>query len=197
MKRLPTSLLDPEFQWRCEPAVWTPDAAEQSLTMRTTETSDFWQRTHYGFRADTGHLLWTAAALDFVMQVEVGMQPMHQYDQAGLMVRLSEDCWLKASMEYEDGEWNRLGCVVTNHGYSDWSTEDIPAAVNQLGLRVVRHGADYLVEARVALQPWTQIRMTHLDEESASRTVQCGIYACAPKQPGFTAKFCGFSLCAR
>lgn len=196
MQTLPTSLLHPGFQWHCEPASWTLDPATQSLTICTTETSDFWQRTHYGFRADTGHLLWTAAGQDFAMEVEVSMQPMHQYDQAGLMVRLSPDCWLKTSVEHEDGEPNRLGCVVTNRGYSDWSTEDIPATVHEFALRITRRGADYLVEAQRSNGPWTQVRLTHLDEDSGSTMVQCGIYACSPKQPGFIATFRGFSLCA-
>jgi regulation of enolase protein 1 (concanavalin A-like superfamily) len=197
MQTLPTSLFGPGFQWHHEPASCLLDPATRSLTVRTTETSDFWQRTHYGFRADTGHLLWTAAARDFAMEVEVCMKPLHRYDQAGLMVRLSPDCWLKASVEHEDGESNRLGCVVTNRGYSDWSTQDIPAAAGEFALRVTRCGADYLVEARLPGGSWTQLRMTHLEEDDGSNAVQCGIYLCSPKQPGFTATFRGFSLCER
>ena len=39
---------------------------------------------------------------------------------------------MKTSMEYEpiDAEhpqpFNRLGSVVTNHGFSDWATQDYP-----------------------------------------------------------------------
>jgi regulation of enolase protein 1 (concanavalin A-like superfamily) len=195
VQTLPISLAGLRFQWHGEPASIALDAATQSLTIRTTEKSDFWQRTHYGFRADNGHLLWTTAAQDFVMEVEVCMQPLYQYDQAGLMVRISPDCWLKTSVEYENGERNRLGCVVTNYGYSDWSTEEIPASMNQFGLRVARQGADYQVDARVNDRPWTQLRMTHLHEDSSA--VQCGIYACSPTQPGLIATFRGFSLCAQ
>jgi regulation of enolase protein 1 (concanavalin A-like superfamily) len=197
MQHLPTSLLQPGFEWHCAPTSWTGDPVTGSLTICTTEKSDFWQRTHYGFRADTGHFLWTAAADDFVMEVEVAMSPLHQYDQAGLMVRLSPDCWLKTSVEHEDSERNRLGCVVTNRGYSDWSSEDVPAKVNEFALRVTRHAADYLVEARLPGGRWTQLRVTHLEEDSGSSAVRCGVYACSPSHPGFTAAFRGFSLCAR
>lgn len=35
------------------------------------------------------------------------------------MIRFSEDCWLKTSVEFESvKEPSRLGAVVTNHGYS-------------------------------------------------------------------------------
>ncbi len=39
------------------------------------------------------------------------------------MVRFSKDCWLKTSIEYEPNGMCKLGAVVTNQGYSDWSTQ--------------------------------------------------------------------------
>jgi regulation of enolase protein 1 (concanavalin A-like superfamily) len=201
MQTPPTSLfepagssIDPRFQWHGKPASWSFESAARTLSIRTTENGDFWQRTHYGFRADNGHFLWTAAALDFDMAVEVSMQPLHQYDQAGLMVRLSPDCWLKTSVEYEDGSINRLGCVVTNRGYSDWSTQDVSASVTDFALRVKRRGADYHVEAQLPGASWSQLRLAHLDEDDGSAAVECGVYACSPKEPGFTSTFRRFSL---
>ena len=125
------------------------------------------------------------------------MKPLHQYDQAGLMVRLSPECWLKTSVEYEDGISSRLGCVVTNRGYSDWSTQDIPSGFTEFALRVTRRSGDYLVEAKSPGTPWTQLRLAHLDEDSGSSSVQCGVYACSPKQAGFAASFRAFSLAAQ
>jgi len=183
------------FQWHSEPACWDLDAAAQTLAIRTTERSDFWQRTHYAFRADNGHFLWTAIERDFQMKVDVHMVPLHPYDQAGLMVRISADCWIKTSVEYEDGSVSRLGCVVTNRGYSDWSTQDVPATITDFALRVTRQGADYLVQAQLTGGPWSQLRLAHLDDDSASPSVRCGVYACSPKEPGFTAEFRDFTLC--
>eukprot|EP00939_MAST-03C_sp_MAST-3C-sp1_P002699 g2699.t1 len=53
------------------------------------------------------------------------LQPVSQFDQAGIMVRVDDDCWVKAGVEYTDG-MPRLSCVVTNEGYSDWSTQVWP-----------------------------------------------------------------------
>jgi regulation of enolase protein 1 (concanavalin A-like superfamily) len=58
------------------------------LTIEPQAATDFWQRTHYGFRADNGHFLWTAAAQPFQMTVAVIMSPRHQYDQGGLIAGL-------------------------------------------------------------------------------------------------------------
>jgi regulation of enolase protein 1 (concanavalin A-like superfamily) len=103
---------------------------------------------------------------------------------------------LKASVEYEGPDRPaRLGAVVTNCGFSDWSTVDFPAGVTELHLRVRREGSDYIVEASlpaahaaatnaiaaappleqagdaakhaVARAGWTQLRVAHLIEDAA------------------------------
>ena len=155
--------------------------------------TDFWQRTHYGFRADNGDFRYTAISGPFQMSVAVSMSPRHQYDQAGLMVRISPECWLKTSMEFEPGTQNRLGAVVTNAGYSDWSTQDVRSDLTEFRLRVTRDGSDYLVEADRG-EGWTQIRLAHLHEDTGSVPVQCGIYACCPKERGLVARFRDFLL---
>jgi uncharacterized protein len=125
------------------------------------------------------------------------MRPLHQYDQAGLMIRLSAECWLKTSVEYENDAASRLGCVVTNRGYSDWSTQDVSSTFTEFAVRLTRDGADYLVEARGPGMQWTQLRLAHLDEDSGSNPIQCGVYACSPKQAGFAATFRNFALTTR
>ena len=41
------------------------------------------------------------------------------------MIYVDENNWVKAGIEYTDG-MPRLSCVVTNSGYSDWSTQKWP-----------------------------------------------------------------------
>jgi regulation of enolase protein 1 (concanavalin A-like superfamily) len=105
------------------------------------------------------------------------------------MVRLSPDFWLKTSIEFEPDESNRLGAVVTRHGYSDWSTQDIAKSVTEYELRVHREKDDYFVEYRQSeTDHWSQIRMAHL-ENTEEALVQCGLYACSPINAGFKAQF--------
>ena len=63
-----------------------------------------------------------------------------QYDQAGLMLRVDEEHWIKAGIELADGRmW--LSVVVTN-GVSDWSQQPAPApdADGWYDIRAVREG---------------------------------------------------------
>jgi uncharacterized protein len=186
--------LDPHLRWHCEPAHWRIDAASNALVVQPNANTDFWQRTHYGFEADNGHFLYCETEGDFVLTTQVAFEAKHQYDQAGLMVRISPSCWLKTSIEFEPHEENRLGAVVTNAQYSDWSTQPIAKAVQALWLRVRAEGADYVVESSLDGARWTQLRMARLHERAAVTSVQCGLYACSPKEAGYRAVFSSFSL---
>lgn len=179
--------LDPRLIWHEPPPRWETGSA--GLALATAAGTDFWQGTHYGFRVDNGHALLAACGGDFVMTTRVRTHPRNQYDQAGLMVRLGPDCWLKTSVEFEPGEPSRLGAVVTNHGWSDWSTQDIDAdRGREVAFRITRRGADYLVEAAPAGAPWSQIRLARLHGDRGGE-VRVGLYACSPKDAGFEAVF--------
>ena len=182
----------PSLKWYCPPKRWT---IEQSrLILFPDAKTDYWQKTHYGFSNDNGHFLYLPLEGDFVLSTRVRFFPAHQYDQAGLMVRFSPECWLKSSVEFEPDGPGRLGSVVTNFGYSDWATQDFAAGKNELSLRIQRVGPDFTVHASEAggsepgLEVWTQIRMAHLHQVEAL-PVLAGLYACSPIEAGYRAEF--------
>lgn len=180
--------LNPMLRWHCEPERWSVEAARHCLRIEPNGGTDFWQRTHYGFEVDNGHLLFAEVAGDFVLTTRVRFHPVHQYDQAGLMVRVSPSCWLKTSVEYEPVGPSRLGAVVTNYAYSDWSTQGFASGPGLSCLRVRRQGDDYLIDASPDGSRWEQLRVSHL-HEGQGQPVLCGLYACSPKGPGFKAEF--------
>jgi hypothetical protein len=155
--------------------------------------TDFWQRTHYGFEADNGHFLFTEVGGDFILTAHARFRPVHQYDQAGVMVRVSPSCWLKASVEHEPAGPSRLGAVVTNYAYSDWSTQGFASGPGEVWLRVRREGDDYLIDASPDGATWEQIRLAHL-HEGRGPAVACGVYACSPKGAGFVAEFTDLTI---
>jgi uncharacterized protein len=178
---------DPRLQWLNPPARWHVDPEASVLIVEPKTPTDFWRKTHYGFEADNGHLLYASIEGDFVMTSNIRFHPVHQYDQAGLMVRLDENCWLKTSVEYELLQPAKLGVVVTNAGYSDWSMQDFDKNRNEIGLRVSRSGNDCVVDFSTDADAWTPLRVAHL--HGTSSVAQCGVYACSPKGAGFRAEF--------
>ncbi|OEZ99634.1 DUF1349 domain-containing protein [Duganella phyllosphaerae] len=186
--------LDARLQWHCAPANWQIDAAARCLRIEPDASTDFWQRTHYGFQVDNGHFLYLQAHGDFVLTTKVTSKPVHQYDQAGLMVRLSDGCWLKTSVEFEPDGDNRLGAVVTNSHYSDWSTQPLPKHIDTVWFRIRAEAEDCIVESSFDGEAWTQIRIAHLGERGGAASVACGLYACSPKAAGYQAEFASLSF---
>jgi regulation of enolase protein 1 (concanavalin A-like superfamily) len=193
-ERFTEAALDPRLRWHCEPPRWRIDPAVPCLRIQTGAGTDFWQRTHYGFEADNGHFLYLRAAGDFVMTTKVTSRPVHQYDQAGLLVRMSPACWVKTSVEFEPDGPNRLGAVVTNGQYSDWSTQPLAKDVRTVWFRIRAEENDYIVDTSFDGNRWEQIRMARLLERPSTSSVACGVYACSPKAAGYEAEFAFLSF---
>ena len=80
----------------------------------------------------------------FIVKTEFNSK--RRFDQCGVVMYLNSDNWLKASIEYENEEFQRLGSVVTNRGYSDWATTDIDASIHSIWYRLSRRESDYCIE---------------------------------------------------
>lgn len=167
--------LPSDFYWFNEP---TQYHLGNGLEIVTDEKTDFWQNTHYGFRRDDGHCLLTRRTGDFSLTTQVEFQPRTQYDQCGLMVRIDSQNWIKVSTEYESEKASRLGSVVTNLGYSDWATQDIPSSHRSIWYRISKRGSDFLLESSYDGQAWHQLRVTHLHKDTDA--CEIGVYACSP-----------------
>jgi regulation of enolase protein 1 (concanavalin A-like superfamily) len=182
-------VLHPALKWLNPPPAWEVDPLTSRLVIHPASQTDFWQRTHYGFRVDNGHLLYTEVSGDAVITARIHSFPVHQFDQAGLMVRFSDECWLKTSVEFEPDGASHLGAVVTNYGYSDWSLQDfLRDGTRGYSLRVRCEREDYLVEyADEESGPWRLLRVAHLRAQPALPG-WAGVYACSPKGAGFRAE---------
>jgi regulation of enolase protein 1 (concanavalin A-like superfamily) len=184
-----TPYLPQGFYWFNEPTVFR---LGNGLEIVTDEKTDFWQRTHYGFRRDDGHCLLTALTGDFSILTRVEFRPQAQYDQCGLIVRVDAENWIKTSTEYEDETVSRLGSVVTNLGYSDWATQDVPSAQQERWYRISKRGSDFLIESSSDGLEWLQMRIAHLHEMAAGLAV--GVYACSPIGRAFWCRFSALEI---
>lgn len=176
--------LPKEFYWFNEPAQFS---IKDGLEIWTDANTDFWQRTHYGFRNDNGHCLLQDLTGDFCLQTEVTFQANGRYDQCGLMLRLDTENWIKASIEYINPETSKLGSVVTNLGYSDWATQTISSTIKQVWYRASKRGPDVRLDFSLDGEIWQQMRICHLHQPSD--IIAAGIYACSPLKNQFSCHF--------
>ena len=108
--------------WLNPPETWSADDAQLRVT--TDEKTDFWRKTQYGFIRDSGHFFGTGIDGDFTAQLHVAAQYSSLYDQAGMMVRIDEQNWIKCGVEFSDGQL-LLSTVLTLEK-SDWAVSIAP-----------------------------------------------------------------------
>lgn len=181
-----------QFQWTREPMDYTVGAEEVSIT--TKPYTDLWQRTYYHFRNDNAPVFQMETDQQFFsFTVKTDFPDSHQrYDQCGIVMYLDSENWLKACVEYENEEFQNLGSVVTNNGYSDWATTQIPVNVKSMWYRFSRREDDYSIECSEDGINFRQMRVCHMHKGGG--TIQFGIFACSPENSSFQALFTHFSL---
>ena len=103
-------------------------------------------------------------------------------------MRQDAECWIKTSVECEPDAADRLGVVVTHHGFSDWSTQDLMAKAQEISFRLARTGSEFIISARLVGADWTQLRMVRL-ACAPDAPLAVGPYACSPKGAGFRCVF--------
>ncbi len=170
-----------------EPQEWR--GSDSELRFAVEPGTDFWRRTHYGFVRDSGHARLVRVPGDFVAEVEVQAAYRDQYDQAGLMVRLDRERWVKSGVELVDGE-HRLSTVVT-HAVSDWSCCAVAALPEWVGVRMTRSGDSLVVEFALRPGEWQMQRLAYLPPDLPASV---GPMAAAPDGAGFQVSFRGFAL---
>ena len=181
-----------KLQWIRAPMRYV--IGSERIEITTEPGTDLWQRTYYRFRNDNAPILQMETDekfFSFVVKTDF-TGAHHRFDQCGIVMYLDNENWLKGSVEYENEEFQHLGSVVTNHGYSDWATTAIPAQVKSMWYRFSRREDDYCIECSQDGERFTQMRICHM-WEGAGR-IRFGIYACSPEDSSFTAIFTNMEI---
>ncbi len=180
------------FRWTREPKEC--NIGEGQIEITTLPCTDLWQRTYYHFRNDNAPVFQMETQERFFsFTVKANFTDSHRrFDQCGIVMYLDSENWLKASVEYENGEYQHLGSVVTNNGYSDWATTEIPATRKTMWFRLSRRNDDYRIDCSDDGIKFRQMRICHM--QKGGDKIQFGIYACSPEESSFKAVFTDMKL---
>jgi regulation of enolase protein 1 (concanavalin A-like superfamily) len=178
--------------WHNEPPAHRIDGG--TLHVVTGENTDFWRITSYGFIRDNGHFFGAPAADGFTAQVRVRAAFSELYDQAGLMVRIDDQRWIKVGVEFSDGQ-ALLSTVLTN-GMSDWAVAPAPSFDDaQLGhnfwLRVTVDAGAIRVQYSADGITWPMLRLAPFP---AAARYLVGPMCCTPQRAGLEVAFSEFTL---
>ncbi|MBU1174971.1 MAG: DUF1349 domain-containing protein [Alphaproteobacteria bacterium] len=175
--------------WYNPPAEWSVEGGVLRFT--TLAETDFWNNTHYGFRHGNGHVFARPVAGDFSAEAVFSAEYVALYDQAGVMLRVDDDNWLKTGIEFTDG-LAHFSVVVTRADQSDWSVIPLPAeAMAEMQVRLTRHGDALRVQYRFGDRSWAMARLAFLD---MPESVAVGPAACSPIGAGLTVQFQRFAI---
>lgn len=181
-----------KLKWTREPKDYKIDSDKIEIT--TKPYTDLWQRTYYHFQNDNAPVLQLSTKekfFSFSVKTEFS-DSHHRFDQCGIVMYLNSENWLKASIEYENEKFQHLGSVVTNNGYSDWATTEIPSSVKSMWYRLSRREDDFCVECSEDGKTFHQMRICHMNE--AKDEITFGIYACSPENSSFSAVFTSMEI---
>ena len=180
-----------KMKWTREPKQYS--IASDKVEIITEPYTDLWQRTYYNFRNDNAPVFQISTEekyFSFIVKTE--FESKNRFDQCGVVMYLDSENWLKGSIEYENEQFQHLGSVVTNMGYSDWATTSIDASVKTMWYRFSRREDDYCIECSIDGTNFSQMRICHMWE--ATGTIQFGIYACSPEDSSFKATFTNMQI---
>lgn len=171
-----------KMQWFNEPESW--EIKDGTLLMDVTPQSDYWRISHYGFTVDDAPFLYTLRGGEFEVKVKVSGEYKTRFDQAGLMIRIDHENYLKTGIEYVDGKYN-LSAVVTHHT-SDWSVVQLDKPVPFVWILDA-------VEVFYSFDDKEYIMMRNCWMQD-NTPVMVGLMAASPDGDGFKAKFEHFSI---
>lgn len=166
---------------------------DEKIAIITEPYTDLWQRTYYHFRNDNAPLLQIESEEKyFSFIVKTKFESKNRFDQCGVVIYLDSENWLKASVEYENEEFQHLGSVVTNLGYSDWATTEIDSSIKSIWYRLSRREDDFCIEYSLDGEKFSQMRICHMFK--AEDKIKFGIYACSPENSSFKATFTNMEI---
>ncbi len=183
---LPAQSLE-KMNWFNEPEKW--EIKENTLEMFVTPQSDYWRISHYGFTVDDAPFYYATYGGEFEAKIKITGDYQARFDQAGLMLRIDHENYIKAGIEFVDGKYN-LSTVVT-HKTSDWSVIALEHPVSEIWIKAIRRLDAIEIFYSFDDKTYTMMRNAWMPDNTP---IQVGPMAASPDGKGFIAKFENFKV---
>lgn len=176
-----------KMNWFNEPSGW--EISGKTLTMDVTPKSDYWRISHYGFTVDDAPFYYAEYGGEFEAKVKISGDYKARFDQAGMMIRIDHENYIKTGIEFVDGKYN-LSTVVTHHT-SDWSVISLDKPVEYIWIKAVRRLDAIEIFYSFDDKEYHMMRNAWM---AANCPVKIGMFAACPDGEGFKATFSDFKV---
>ncbi|WP_337085468.1 DUF1349 domain-containing protein [Elizabethkingia anophelis] len=176
-----------KLQWFNEPEKW--EIKNNSLQMFVTPQSDYWRISHYGFTVDDAPFCYGVYGGEFEVKVKITGDYKERFDQAGLMLRVDKENYIKTGIEFLDGKYN-ISSVVT-HKTSDWGMISLDKSLPYIWIKALRRLDAVEIYYSFDDKSYQLMRNAYLQDNTP---VMVGLMGASPDGKGFLAKFENFSV---
>ncbi len=176
-----------KMNWFNEPASW--EINDGKLTMTVTPKSDYWRVSHYGFTVDDAPFYYAEYGGEFEAKLKVAGDYKVRFDQAGMMIRIDHENYIKTGIEFVDGKYN-LSTVVTHHT-SDWSVIALDRPVEAVWIKAVRRLDAIEIFYSFDDKEYKMMRNAWME---ANCPVKVGMMGACPDGDGFSVTFSDFTV---
>lgn len=176
-----------KMQWFNEPEQW--EIKDGTLSMFVTPQTDYWRISHYGFTVDDAPFYYATYGGEFEAKVKITGDYKVRFDQAGLMLRIDHENYIKTGIEFVDGKYN-ISAVVT-HGKSDWSVITLDKTPDCIWIKAVRRLDAVELFYSYDDKTYTMMRNAPLADNTP---VMVGLMGACPDGKGFNVKFEHFKV---
>lgn len=176
-----------KMNWFNEPEQW--EIKGNALEMFVTPKSDYWRISHYGFTVDDAPFYYATYGGEFEAKIKIKGDYVARFDQAGLMLRIDHENYIKAGIEFVDGKYN-LSTVVT-HKTSDWSVIALEQPVEEIWIKAVRRLDAIEIFYSFDDVTYTMMRNAWMQDNTP---IQVGPMAASPDGEGFKVRFESFKV---
>jgi len=179
-----------QLNWFCEPNKWKTEEGKREghdgswslnekgeLVMNPPAYKDFWRLSYYDppfIKDDAPGLLADINSEEFTIETEFTIFSKSQFDQAGILLRIDNENWIKTGIEFVD-DVPRLSCVVT-HGQSDWSTTTWHSTTLRIRASFLR---DSVAVESFKDDEWHLVRIAPFAKRG--NTIKGGVFAACPE----------------
>lgn len=154
--------------------------------------TDFWQSIHRDFKKDNGHFFFCRRDNDFSLTLKWNFDSLKAFSQCGIMLRIDERNWFKASLMNKQDNENCLASVLTIAGHSDWCGFELGQEVSELWFRLNRIENDYVLFYSLNGIDFIRFRSFYLKNYE---DVKAGAYIANPNEENFYATLAELDIC--
>lgn len=177
-----------KMTWFNEPEKWSIQN-KNTLNMFVPAKTDYWRISHYGFTVDDAPFYYSTYGGEFEVKVKITGNYVTTFDQMGIMLRIDEQNWIKAGVEFVNGKQN-VSAVVT-HKTSDWSVVELDKAPKAIWMKAVRKLDAVEIFYSLDDKKYTMIRTCWFKDNCP---VMVGLVGACPDGKGFEAVFENFKV---